>query len=544
MLSATSSSSSAVVATVSLIRRSSSWMRVRYSGSSVNATATSSSGGVINANATVCGSMISGRSFQTTAFYGGSNNSNSDIHDSLNFVSTQNIKLFHNTAFPSFSPQRHSSSLSKKAARALQQINKQKNKKHNSPNDGMTNTPPEKEKKDTVVASEGIKQILETGTLPNDSSSFETEKDFSTTTNVVEDEKKEEEEITLVETTNPRHFTHPAGHLHEFAPRIVVVGVGGAGGNAVNNMIARNLQGVDFLALNTDAQHLSTTLTDNRLQIGTSLTSGLGCGANPDAGRLAAQESSDQIHELLKDAHMVFITAGMGGGTGTGAAPVIAEICYNLGILTVGVVTKPFFFEGTHRMQLANEGISRLRDVVDTLIVIPNQNLFKLASDKTSFMESFAMADDVLLAGVRSITDLMTTPGLINLDFADVQSVMHGMGNAMLGTGQACHDDISDSNEQENEVRDRAILAADQALSNPLLGESMDIGTAKGMLVNISGGNDMTLYEVDRAAQRITERVKDVNANIIFGGTFDGNLDGCIRVSVVATGIEERTGDV
>lgn len=324
------------------------------------------------------------------------------------------------------------------------------------------------------------------------------------------------------------------GHLHEFAPRIVVVGVGGGGGNAVNNMIANQLSGVDFLALNTDAQHLSTTLTSNRLQIGTNLTSGLGCGANPDAGRLAAEESRDEITELLGDAHMVFVTAGMGGGTGTGAAPVVAEVCYNLGILTVGVVTKPFRFEGTHRMRLANEGISRLESVVDTLIMIPNQNLFQLANDQTSFMDSFAMADNVLLAGVKSITDLMTTPGLINLDFADVQSVMHGMGNAMLGTGVAGRDDCV------NEGDERAIMAAEMALANPLLGDNMDIGTAKGMLVNITGGKDMTLFEVDRAAQRITERVVDENANIIFGSAYDESLDGSIRVSVVATGIDEK----
>mmetsp|Transcript_16681 Transcript_16681/g.31600 ORF Transcript_16681/g.31600 Transcript_16681/m.31600 type:complete len:496 (+) Transcript_16681:136-1623(+) len=323
------------------------------------------------------------------------------------------------------------------------------------------------------------------------------------------------------------------GHLHEFAPRIVVVGVGGGGGNAVNNMIANQLRGVDFLALNTDAQHLSTILTENRLQIGSNLTSGLGCGANPDAGRLAAEESREQITDLLGDAHMVFVTAGMGGGTGTGAAPVVAEICYNLGILTVGVVTKPFRFEGTHRMRLANEGIERLRPVVDTLIMIPNQNLFRLANDSTSFMDSFAMADNVLLAGVKSITDLMTTPGLINLDFADVQSVMHGMGNAMLGTGIASKEGLAEGEE-------RAIVAAQQALSNPLLGENMDIGTAKGMLVNITGGKDMTLFEVDRAATCITERLLDENANIIFGSSYDETLDGSIRVSVVATGIEEE----
>jgi len=333
------------------------------------------------------------------------------------------------------------------------------------------------------------------------------------------------------------------GQLNEFAPRIVVIGVGGAGGNAVNNMIARQLKGVDFLALNTDTQHLSTTLTNNRLQIGSTLTSGLGCGANPDAGRLAAEESREEITELLSDAHMVFITAGMGGGTGTGAAPVVAEICYNLGILTVGVVTKPFSFEGNHRMRLADEGITVLRRVVDTLIVIPNQNLFHLVDKSTSFMDSFAIADDVLLAGVKSITDLMTMPGLINLDFADVQSVMHGMGNAILGTGQAGilenYNNENESNKNGNVEYERSIEAAKQALNNPLLGDNMDIGTAKGMLVNITGGRDMTLWEVDRAAQCITEKVQDENANIIFGSAYDENLDGCIRVSVVATGINE-----
>jgi cell division protein FtsZ len=314
-------------------------------------------------------------------------------------------------------------------------------------------------------------------------------------------------------------------HLHEFAPKIVVVGVGGAGGNAINNMIAKELAGVDFLALNTDAQHLSTTLTDNRLQLGIELTRGLGCGANPDAGRLAAEECRADIEALLKDAHMVFVTAGMGGGTGTGAAPVIADICYQLGILTVGVVTLPFSFEGSHRKRLALEGLHRLEQVVDTLIVVPNQNLFQLATPDTSFVEAFAMADDVLLRGVQSITDLMTSPGMINLDFADVQSVMHGMGHALLGTGQASGDN-------------RAIEAAQLALDNPLLSKDMDISTAKGMLVNITGGADMTLFEVDKAAQCVTDRVKDANANIIFGSAYDATLSGQLRVSVVATGID------
>lgn len=357
---------------------------------------------------------------------------------------------------------------------------------------------------------------------------------------------------------DPKSFAHM--DLHEFAPKIVVVGVGGAGTNAVNNMVASGLAGVDFLALNTDAQHLSTSLSPNRLQIGTQLTSGLGCGANPDAGRLAAEESRDAIQSCIENAHMVFITAGMGGGTGTGAAPVVAGLCYDLGILTVSVVTTPFRFEGTHRRRLALEGVDRLKEVSDTLIVVPNQNLFRLVGEKTSFVESFKLADNVLLAGVRSITDLMTSPGLINLDFADVQSVMHGMGNALLGTGQACSDDVigkpsvgetasspvSDvMNNQEPSTDDnfidcRAIRAAKMALNNPLLGEGkMDIGSAKGMLVNITGGSDMSLFEVDRAAEYITERVRDPDANIIFGSAYDASLTGCVRVSVVATGIDE-----
>lgn len=288
-------------------------------------------------------------------------------------------------------------------------------------------------------------------------------------------------------------------------------------------------KGVDFLALNTDAQHLSTTLTDNRLQLGVELTRGLGCGANPDAGQKAAEECREDIEACLSDAHMIFITAGMGGGTGTGAAPVVAEIGYQMGILTVAVVTLPFNFEGTHRRRLALEGVQRLQEVVDTIIVIPNQNLFSLATHETSFVDAFRMADDVLLGGVKSITDLMTSPGLINLDFADVQSVMHGMGNALLGTGVASGDD-------------RCVEAAKLALENPLLGnasEEMDIGTAKGMLVNITGGADMTLFEVDKAAQFITSRVDDDDANIIFGSAYDESLKGSIRVSVVATGIDQ-----
>ncbi|CAM9230486.1 unnamed protein product, partial [Ectocarpus sp. 4 AP-2014] len=308
----------------------------------------------------------------------------------------------------------------------------------------------------------------------------------------------------------------------EFAPRITVVGCGGAGGNAVSNMIARNLKGVEFMVCNTDAQHLSTTLTDNRLQLGRSVTEGLGCGANPDAGRKAAEESKEEILEMIEGSHMVFITAGMGGGTGTGAAPVIAEACMEAGILTVAVVTKPFRFEGTLRMRLAEEGLRFLASTVDTLIVIPNQNLFQMVDKQTSLLDSFRLADDVLLAGVRSVTDLMVNPGLINLDFADVQSVMAGMGNAMMGTGEA-------------EGEGRAIRAAEDALSNPLLGE-LSAKTAKGLLVNITGGEDLTLFEVDEAASRVTDEVDDSSANIIVGSTYDSGLSGAMRVSVVATG--------
>ncbi|CAB9523368.1 protein FtsZ [Seminavis robusta] len=334
----------------------------------------------------------------------------------------------------------------------------------------------------------------------------------------------------------PSFFNSPA--LHEFAPKIVVVGVGGAGNNAINNMIAKELHGVDFLALNTDAQHLSTALTDQRLQMGVELTRGLGAGANPDAGRMAAEESRDQIRERLDGTHMVFITSGMGGGTGTGASPVVAEICQELGILTVGVVTMPFTFEGTHRRRLALEGLDRLETVVDTLITIPNQNLFRLAGPKTTFVDAFRMADDVLLGGVKSITDLMTAPGLINLDFADVQAVMVGMGNALLGTGVSSSK-VTNGDDDDEEC-DRAVEAAKLALDNPLLGSEWDIATAKGMLVNITGGPDMTLFEVDRAAQCVTEQVKDASANIIFGSAFDERLEGSIRVSVVATGIESH----
>ena len=332
-------------------------------------------------------------------------------------------------------------------------------------------------------------------------------------------------------TTPPASFTPPAvmeatqGHLHEFAPKIIVFGVGGGGCNAVNNMIARGLTGVDFVCANTDAQHLTSTLAPTRIQLGRTSTHGLGCGANPELGRFAADESRDEVLEAIADAHMVFITAGMGGGTGTGAAPAVAEVCMEQGVLTVAVVTKPFSFEGRHRSRLAQEGTMALQDRTDTLIVIPNQNLFKLIDKSTSVMDAFGLADDVLLAGVKSITDLMVRPGLINLDFADVQSVMSGMGNAIMGTGQAAGED-------------RAVVAATDALKNPLLGGEISIKSAKGMLVNITGGSDLTLFEVDSAAQTITSEIEDENANIIFGSSFDPSLEGHIRVSVVATGID------
>jgi len=330
---------------------------------------------------------------------------------------------------------------------------------------------------------------------------------------------------TLIRKEEPQ-FTVDHDLLNMFAPKIKVIGVGGAGGNALNNMVTKKLQGVEFAALNTDAQHLATSRADSRVQIGAELTKGLGCGANPDAGRMAAEESRDAIKEEVKDSHLVFITAGMGGGTGTGAAPVIADICYELDIMTIGVVTMPFNFEGTHRRRLALEGVDRLSEIVDTLIVIPNQNLFDIAGPETTFADAFQMADDVLLGGVKTVAELMTSPGIINLDFADVQSVMQDMGNAIMGTG------VSDAAE------DRAVKAAEQALGNPLLGESLDISSAKGVLVNISGGKDMTLYEVDRAAQLITSKVQDEHANVIFGSTHDPTLEGKIRVSLVATGID------
>ena len=316
--------------------------------------------------------------------------------------------------------------------------------------------------------------------------------------------------------------------MTELQPRIIVAGVGGAGGNAVNNMINAELEGVDFIVANTDAQSLAQSRSDRRIQLGINVTQGLGAGSNPDVGRRAAEESLPELMEALAGSHMAFITAGMGGGTGTGAAPVIAHAAREAGILTVGVVTKPFQFEGAHRMTLADQGIEELERYVDTLIIIPNQNLFRVANEKTTFADAFKMADDVLYSGVRGVTDLMVMPGLINLDFADVRAVMAEMGKAMMGTGEA-------------DGEGRAIEAAEAAISNPLLDE-VSMKGARGVLINIAGGPDMTLYEVDEAANRIRDEV-DPEANIIFGSIFDETLEGSVRVSVVATGIdaEEQT---
>ena len=313
--------------------------------------------------------------------------------------------------------------------------------------------------------------------------------------------------------------------MQELRPRIVVFGVGGAGGNAVNNMIDAKLQGVEFVVANTDAQALTRARTPNRLQLGHSITEGLGAGARPEVGQAAAQESQPEIIEFLEGAHMVFVAAGMGGGTGTGAAPVIARTARERGILTIAVVTKPFHFEGQRRMQLAEAGVQELRKHVDTLIVIPNQNLFRVANERTTFAEAFQLADQVLYSGVRGVTDLMVMPGLINLDFADVRTVMAEMGTAMMGTGEA-------------HGPNRALVAAQGAMANPLL-DIVSMRGAKGVLINITGGFDMTLYEVDQAANEIRAEV-DPNANIILGSTFDETLEGSIRVSVVATGIDDE----
>ncbi len=309
----------------------------------------------------------------------------------------------------------------------------------------------------------------------------------------------------------------------ELKPRITVFGVGGAGGNAVNNMIEKELEGVEFVVANTDAQALQNSRSKDRIQMGVKVTEGLGAGARATVGAAAAEESIEQIVDHLAGAHMCFITAGMGGGTGTGAAPIIAQAARELGVLTVGVVTKPFQFEGAKRMKQAEDGVEQLQKMVDTLIIIPNQNLFRLANEKTTFTEAFSMADDVLYQGVKGVTDLMVRPGLINLDFADVRAVMDEMGKAMMGTGEATGED-------------RAVQAAEKAIANPLLDE-ISLRGAKGVLINITGGYDLTLFELDEAANRIREEV-DQDANIIVGSTLDNDMEGGMRVSVVATGID------
>jgi cell division protein FtsZ len=309
----------------------------------------------------------------------------------------------------------------------------------------------------------------------------------------------------------------------ELKPRITVFGVGGAGGNAVNNMIDKQLEGVEFVVANTDAQALKHSRAHARIQMGLKVTEGLGAGARPQVGAAAAEETIEEIVDHLAGAHMCFITAGMGGGTGTGAAPIIAQAARELGVLTVGVVTKPFQFEGAKRMRQAEDGIEALQKVVDTLIIIPNQNLFRLANERTTFTEAFALADDVLYQGVKGVTDLMVRPGLINLDFADVRAVMDEMGKAMMGTGEATGED-------------RAVQAAEKAIANPLLDE-ISLNGAKGVLINITGGYDLTLFELDEAANIIREKV-DPEANIIVGSTLDESMEGALRVSVVATGID------
>ena len=310
-------------------------------------------------------------------------------------------------------------------------------------------------------------------------------------------------------------------------PKITVLGVGGSGGNAVNNMINANLEGVDFLIANTDAQSLQISQCPNKIQLGLNSTRGLGAGMRPDIGRQAAEEAIQEIAEKLDGSHMLFVAAGMGGGTGTGAAPVIAKLARERGILTVGVVTKPFHFEGSQRMKLAEKGIEELQQYVDTLLTIPNQNLFRIANEKTTFSDAFKMADDVLYAGVRGVTDLMVQPGMINLDFSDIKTVMSEMGKAMMGTGEASGEG-------------RAVAAAEAAIANPLI-DDVSLKGAKGLIINITGGKDITLYEVDEAANRIKQEV-DEEANIIYGTTCDDRLDGLVRVSIVATGIDSNVG--
>jgi len=320
-----------------------------------------------------------------------------------------------------------------------------------------------------------------------------------------------------------------APELRELKPRIMVCGVGGAGGNAVNNMIVSGLSGVDFIVANTDAQALTSSRAERIIQMGLQVTEGLGAGSHPEVGRAAAEEAIEEIRDHLAGAHMVFVTAGMGGGTGTGAAPVVARAARDIGILTVGVVTKPFQFEGPRRMRVADSGINELQKAVDTLIVIPNQNLFRVANERTTFADAFAMADQVLYSGVACITDLMVKEGLINLDFADVRAIMREMGKAMMGTGEATGEK-------------RAMHAAEAAIANPLLDE-VSMRGARGLLISITGGNDLTLYEVDEAASRIRQEV-DEDANVILGATFDESLEGIVRVSVVATGIDQPLGNV
>ncbi len=313
--------------------------------------------------------------------------------------------------------------------------------------------------------------------------------------------------------------------LRSLAPKIAVIGVGGAGGNAVNNMIASNLEGCEFIVCNTDAQSLQGNQATNKVQLGATVTGGLGAGSKPEVGQAAAEESLEEVMQYLEGANMAFITAGMGGGTGTGAAPVIAKACRQQGILTVGVVTKPFHFEGVHRMDQAERGIEEMQGYVDTLIVIPNQNLFRIANEKTTFAEAFRMADSVLQSGVRGVTDLMVRPGLVNLDFADIRTAMLQMGKAMMGTGEATGEK-------------RAIQAAESAINNPLLDE-VSMKGAHGVIINVTGGYDMTLFEADEACNRIRDEV-DPNANIIFGATFDESMEGTMRVSIVATGIDRE----
>jgi len=309
-------------------------------------------------------------------------------------------------------------------------------------------------------------------------------------------------------------------------PQITVLGVGGSGGNAVNNMINSNLEGVDFAIANTDAQALQISNCNKKIQLGIQSTRGLGAGMRPDIGKVAAEETLNEISEMLEGSHMLFIAAGMGGGTGTGAAPVIAKLAREKGILTVGVVTKPFHFEGSQRMKLADKGLEELQQYVDTLLTIPNQNLFRIANEKTTFADAFKMADDVLYCGVRGVTDLMVQPGLINLDFSDVKTVMSEMGKAMMGTGEASGEN-------------RSVKAAEAAISNPLI-DDVSLKGAKGLIINIMGGNDITLYEVDEAANRIKQEVDD-DANIIYGTTCDDRLEGSVRVSIVATGIDANS---